>query len=89
MIIFDIFESSWTPHLDLPVVGGGLIELLPQLEGQLCVLDGALGLHRHLVSFRGDDGGGLGHDAHLACGEAHACGGHAVWSVSVQTACSG
>jgi len=58
-------------RLDLPAVGGGLVELLSQLEGDLGVLEGALGLDRHRVSRHLDDGGGLGLGGHLAHGEAH------------------
>lgn len=60
-------------HLDLPVVGRGLVELLPQLERELRILEGALGLEGHLVAIHRDDGGGFGHVAHLPGGEAHAC----------------
>lgn len=61
------------PHLDLPVVGGGLVKLLPQLERELRILEGALGLEGHLVALHRDDGGGFGDITHLPGGEAHAC----------------
>lgn len=67
----EVFLScTLTPHLNLPVVGGGLIELLSQREDELCVLDGALSLHRHLGAVHCDDGGGLCQDADLTRGEA-------------------
>lgn len=59
------------PHLDVPVIGRGLIELLAQLEADLCVFEGALGLHRHLVAIHLDDGGGFGQAGHLPGGKAH------------------
>lgn len=59
-------------HLAVPVVGGALVKLLPQLEGDLGVLEGALGADDHLVALLADDDGGLGHVAHLPGGEAHA-----------------
>lgn len=59
------------PHLDMPVIGRGLIELLIQLEADLCVLEGAMGLHRHLVAIHLDDGGGFGQAGHLPGGKAH------------------
>lgn len=45
------FKAPGRPHLDLPVVGGGLVKLLPKLERDLHVLEGALGLEGHLVTF--------------------------------------
>lgn len=61
-----------TSHLDLPVVGGGLVELLSQLEAELCVLNGALSLHRHLVTVHWDNSGGLGQVAHFTCSKTNA-----------------
>lgn len=61
-------------HLDVPVVRRGLVKLLAQLEADLCVLEGALGLHCDLVARHLDDGGGFGEAGHLPGGEAHPCG---------------
>lgn len=66
---------GWGAHLDVPVVRRGLVELLAQLEGDLGVLEGALGLHGDLAAVQLDDGGGLGEAGHLPRGEAHAWGG--------------
>ena len=59
-------------HLAVPVVSGGFVELLSQLEGNLCVLEGALGANHHLVALLADDHGRLGHVPNLPGGKAHA-----------------
>lgn len=72
-IVMSQRADSSRPHLDLPVVSGGLVKLLPQLERDFRVLEGALGFQGHLVALHRDDGGGFGHVAHLPGGEAHTC----------------
>lgn len=58
-------------YLAAPVVSRALVELLSQLEGDLRVLEGALGADQHLVAVLADDHGRLGHVADLPGGEAH------------------
>ena len=67
--------AAWalTSHLNLPVICGGLVKLLSNLEVKLCVLNGALGLQCHLITVQGDNRGGLGQVPHLARGKTHAC----------------
>lgn len=65
-------NSSTDSHLAVPVISGALVKLLPQLEGDLSVLEGALGADDHLVALLADDDGGLGDVPHLPGGEAHA-----------------
>lgn len=65
--VFMILSS----HLAVPVIGGGLVELLSQLEGDLCVFEGALGADHHLVSLLADDHSGLGDISNLTGGEAN------------------
>lgn len=67
-----IFKTVQQTHLAVPVISGALVELLPQLEGDLSVLKGALGADDHLVALLADDDSGLGHVPHLPGGEAHA-----------------
>lgn len=59
-------------YFTVPVVGGGFIKLLPQLEGDLCVFEGALRANRHLVALLADDHGRFGHVTNLSGGETHA-----------------
>lgn len=61
-------------HPGLPVVGGGLVERLVELEPDLGGLERALGLHAHgaLLVHRHHQVG-LGPVANLAGGEADAC----------------
>lgn len=59
----------------LPVVGGGLVEGLAELEADLGGFEGALGLHAHdPLLVHAHDQVGLGPVPHLAGGEAHTCG---------------
>lgn len=60
------------PYFAVAVICGGFVELLPQLEGDLRVFEGALGADDHLVAFLADDDGGLGHVPDLPGGKAHA-----------------
>lgn len=60
-------------YFTVPVVGGGFIKLLPQLEGDLCVFEGALGANHHLVALLADDDGRFGHVTDLTGGEPHTC----------------
>lgn len=62
----------WSTYFAVPVIGGGLVKLLPQLEGDLCVFEGALGANQHLVTLLADDHGRLGHVTDLPGGETHA-----------------
>lgn len=59
------------PYFAVPVICGGFVELLPQLEGDLGVFEGALGADDHLVALLTDDDGGLGHVPDLPGGKAH------------------
>lgn len=59
------------PYFAVPVICGGFVELLPQLEGDLGVFEGALGADDHLVALLADDDGGLGHVPDLPGGKAH------------------
>lgn len=65
-------KSGINAYLAVPVISGALVELLPQFEGDLSVLEGALGADEHLVALLADDDGGLGHVSHLPGGKAHA-----------------
>lgn len=62
----------WTAYFAVPVVGGGFVKLLPQLEGDLRVFEGALRADRHLVALLADDHGRLGHVTNLPGGKTHA-----------------
>lgn len=64
--------EKFSSYFAVPVVGGGFVELLPQLEGDLCVFEGALGADHHLVTLLADDHGRFGHVADLPGGETHA-----------------
>lgn len=63
-------------RLRFPVIGGGLFELLPQLEADLGALESALCLHGDRVPIQADDGSGLGHVGHFPHGEADTDGFH-------------
>lgn len=67
--------ESVCSYFTVPVVGGGFIKLLPQLEGDLCVFEGALGANHHLITLLADDDGRFGHITDLSGGEAHAWDG--------------
>ena len=58
-------------YFAVPVIGGGLFELLSQLEGDLCVFEGALGADHHLVSLLADDHSRLGDISNLTGGKAN------------------
>ena len=60
-------------YLAAAVIRRGLVKLLSQAEGDLGVLEGALGLDHQLFPVLADHHRGLGHVAHLPGGEAHPC----------------
>lgn len=68
LLFLSLFTST---YFAVPVVRGGFVELLSQLEGDVCVFEGALGADHHLVALLGDDDRRLGHVADLPGGEAH------------------
>lgn len=57
----------------MPVVCGGLVELLAQFEWDIGVLEGTLRLHDHFVPILLDDYCGFCHIPDLSCGKAHTC----------------
>lgn len=59
-------------YFAVPVISGGFVKLLSQLEGDLRVLEGALGANHHLVTLLADDDSRLGHITNLPGGKAHA-----------------
>lgn len=65
------FFYSLSTHFAVPVISSGFIKLLSQLEGDLCVLEGALGADHHLVSLLADDYSRLGHITNLPGGKAN------------------
>lgn len=65
-------SEKFSSYFTIPVVDGGFIKLLPQLEGDLCVLEGALRANRHLVAVLADDHSRFGHVSDLSGGESHA-----------------
>lgn len=58
-------------YFAVPVVSGGFVKLLSQLEGDLCVFEGALGADHNLVTLLADDHCRLGHITNLPGGKAH------------------
>lgn len=58
-------------HFAVSVIGSGLVKLLSQFEGDLCVLEGALGADHHLVVLLTDDHSWFGHISNLPGGKAH------------------
>lgn len=58
-------------HLDLPVICRCLIELHPQLEADLRVLEGAVCFYGDSIPIYFDDGGRLGHAGHLPGSKTH------------------
>lgn len=70
-----VFKLKPANHLHsyfaVSVISGGFIKLLSQFEGDLCVLEGALGADQHLVVLLADDYGRFGHISNLPGGEAH------------------
>ena len=69
--MWNVQGAQPSAYFAVPVIGGGLIKLFPQLEGDLCVFEGALGADRHFVALLADDHGWLGHVTDLPGGEAH------------------
>lgn len=59
-------------YFTVPVVNSGFIKLLPQLEGDLCVFEGALRANHHLVAILADDHSRFGHVSNLSGGKSHA-----------------
>lgn len=67
------FSVTSDAYFAVPVVDGGLVELLSKFKGDLGVLEGALGADHHFISFVADDHRRFGHITDLPGGEAHAC----------------
>lgn len=59
-------------YFAVPVISGAFVKLFAQLEGDLCVFEGALGADHHLVALLADDHSRLGHVANLPGGKANA-----------------
>lgn len=62
---------SLSTYFAVSVISSGFIKLLSQLEGDLCVLEGALGADHHLVSLLADDYSWLSHITNLPGGKAN------------------
>lgn len=70
--MFDTIIPAYT-NLYFPVVGSGLLNLFPEFEWNLGVLEGAESFHHDFVSVLTDDYGRLGYIADLPRSKRNTC----------------
>lgn len=68
-----VYVQSDSTYFDVAVIGCGLIELLSQFGGDLCVSEGAQGFHHYFVPILADLHCWFGDIAHLSCGKTNTC----------------